>query len=58
MVSKLALHLSHLILSHHGQKEWGAVEEPHTLEVVACIMLIRCSAREPSKPADQAAQRQ
>ena len=31
----LALHLEHLILSHHGQREWGAVEEPHTLEAIA-----------------------
>ncbi len=42
---KLALHLSHLILSHHGQKEWGAVEEPHTIEAVALHYADLLSAR-------------
>ncbi len=42
---KLALHLAHLILSHHGQKEWGAVEEPHTLEAVALHYADLLSAR-------------
>ncbi len=42
---KLALHLSHLILSHHGQKEWGAAEEPHTLEAVALHYADLLSAR-------------
>lgn len=42
---RLALHLRHLILSHHGQKEWGAVEEPHTLEAVALHHADLMSAR-------------
>jgi len=42
---KLALHLSHMILSHHGLKEWGAVEEPHTLEAVALHYADLLSAR-------------
>ncbi len=42
---RLDLHLRHLILSHHGQKEWGAVEEPHTLEAVALHHADLMSAR-------------
>ncbi len=41
----LALHLEHLILSHHGQKEWGAVEEPHSVEAVALHYADLMSAR-------------
>lgn len=43
--TRLALHLKHLILSHHGHKEWGAVEEPHTLEAVALHHADLMSAR-------------
>ncbi len=32
---ELALHLRHLILSHHGLPEYGAVREPHTAEAFA-----------------------
>lgn len=31
---EIALQLSHLILSHHGQKEFGAIVLPQTLEAV------------------------
>lgn len=41
----LAVHLDHLILSHHGHKEWGAVEEPRTLEAVALHHADLISAR-------------
>ncbi len=41
----LALHLEHLILSHHGQRDWGAVEEPHTLEAIALHQADLLSAR-------------
>ena len=41
----LALHLDHLILSHHGQREWGAVEEPRTIEAVALHHADLMSAR-------------
>jgi 3'-5' exoribonuclease len=43
--TQIALHLKHLILSHHGHKEWGAVEEPHTLEAVALHHADLMSAR-------------
>lgn len=42
---KLALHLDHLILSHHGKREWGAVEEPRTIEAVALHHADLISAR-------------
>ena len=42
---ELALHLEHLILSHHGQREWGAVEEPHTIEAIALHQADLLSAR-------------
>lgn len=31
----LALRLRHMILSHHGRAEWGAVQPPRTLEAAA-----------------------
>lgn len=40
-----ALHLEHLMLSHHGQREWGAVEEPHTIEAIALHQADLLSAR-------------
>jgi len=43
--ANLALHLEHLILSHHGQREWGAVEEPRTVEAVALHHADLISAR-------------
>jgi 3'-5' exoribonuclease len=43
--SQTALHMEHLILSHHGQKEWGAVEEPRTLEAIALHHADLLSAR-------------
>lgn len=43
--AELALHLEHLILSHHGQREWGAVEEPRTVEAVALHHADLISAR-------------
>jgi len=42
---ELSLHLEHLILSHHGQREWGAVEEPKTLEAIALHHADLLSAR-------------
>ncbi len=42
---ELALHLDHLILSHHGQREWGAVEEPKTVEAVVLHYADLLSAR-------------
>jgi 3'-5' exoribonuclease len=38
-------HLEHLILSHHGKKEWGAVIEPQTLEAIALHQADLNSAR-------------
>ncbi|MFQ6016230.1 MAG: 3'-5' exoribonuclease YhaM family protein [Anaerolineae bacterium] len=32
---ELAMRLSHMILSHHGQYEWGAARKPQTLEACA-----------------------
>ena len=29
---EILLQLKHMILSHHGKKEWGAVVEPKTIE--------------------------
>lgn len=42
---KLARQLLHMILSHHGHKEWGAVEEPHTVEAMALHYADLMSAR-------------
>lgn len=42
---ELGLALEHLILSHHGFKEWGAVEEPKTIEAVALHCADLLSAR-------------
>ena len=42
---KLATQLLHMILSHHGLKEWGAVEEPHTVEAMALHYADLMSAR-------------
>lgn len=33
---KMALYMAHLIVSHHGTKEWGSPVEPATIE--ACIL--------------------
>lgn len=41
----LAKQLLHMILSHHGHKEWGAVEEPHTVEATALHYADLMSAR-------------
>lgn len=38
-------HLEHMILSHHGKKEWGAVVEPQTLEAVTLHYADLLSAR-------------
>ena len=40
----LALRLSHMILSHHGETEHGAVREPQTLEASALYLLNKLSA--------------
>lgn len=40
----LALCLSHMILSHHGETERGAVREPQTIEAVALYLLNKLSA--------------
>jgi 3'-5' exoribonuclease len=40
-----ALHLEHLILSHHGQREWGSPVEPQTAEAVALHHADLMSAR-------------
>ena len=39
------LHLEHLILSHHGQKDWGSPVEPHTPEAVVLHQADLASAR-------------
>jgi 3'-5' exoribonuclease len=41
---ELAMRLSHLILSHHGEAEQGAVREPMTLEASALFLLNELSA--------------
>ena len=43
--ARLAKQLLHMILSHHGLKEWGAVEEPHTVEATALHYADLLSAR-------------
>ena len=40
----LALCLTHMILSHHGEAERGAVREPQTLEAIALHLLNKLSA--------------
>jgi len=40
-----ALHLEHLVLSHHGQLEWGSPVEPRTLEAVVLAHADLLSAR-------------
>lgn len=40
-----ALHLEHLVLSHHGQLDWGSPVEPRTLEAVALSQADLMSAR-------------
>lgn len=35
----LLLHLEHMILSHHGEKEWGSPTEPQTLEAITLHFL-------------------
>ncbi len=42
---KVAIVLEHLILSHHGQKEWGAVEEPKIIEAITLHYADLMSAR-------------
>ncbi len=41
---ELALRLSHMILSHHGETEHGAVREPQTMEASALYLLNKLSA--------------
>lgn len=42
---RLSLHLSHIILSHHGQKEWGSPEVPKTMEAFAVFYSDLVSAK-------------
>ena len=39
----LKMKLEHMIISHHGEKEWGSPEVPQTFEAFYCFTLI-CSA--------------
>lgn len=41
----LLLQLEHLILSHHGEKEWGAPVQPQTLEAIALHYLDNLDAK-------------
>ncbi len=41
----LALCLEHMILSHHGREEHGAVREPQTIEAMALYLLSELSAK-------------
>jgi len=41
----LLLHLEHLILSHHGEKQWGAAADPQTLEAIALHYLDNLDAK-------------
>lgn len=41
----LLLHLEHLVLSHHGEKQWGAPVEPQTLEAIALHYLDNLDAK-------------
>jgi 3'-5' exoribonuclease len=45
MAEERALRLSHLILSHHGQSEYGAVTAPQTLEAVLLHYLDNLEAK-------------
>lgn len=42
---KTALAVEHMLISHHGLKEWGALEEPMTVEAVALSQADLASAR-------------
>ena len=42
---KLQLELNHMILSHHGQKEWGSPEVPRTFAAFALFHADLVSAR-------------
>lgn len=42
---KLSLCLEHMIVSHHGIREWGALEEPSTMEAIALSQADLASAR-------------
>jgi len=41
----LLLHLEHLVLSHHGQKEWGSPVVPQTAEAIALSFLDNLDAK-------------
>ncbi|MEW6624377.1 MAG: HD domain-containing protein [Bacillota bacterium] len=41
----LSIMLEHIILSHHGIREWGAVEEPKTIEAITIHYADLMSAR-------------
>ncbi|MBE0617556.1 MAG: HD domain-containing protein [Proteobacteria bacterium] len=41
----LLLQLEHLLLSHHGEKEWGAPVQPQTLEAIALHYLDNLDAK-------------
>lgn len=45
MDEELEIQLEHLILSHHGRREWGAVEEPKTVEAISLHYADLLSAR-------------
>jgi 3'-5' exoribonuclease len=39
------LHLEHLLLSHHGRREWGAAQEPKTAEAILLHYADDCDAK-------------
>ncbi len=41
----LGQELQHMIISHHGQKEWGSAEEPKTINAVALHLADLASSR-------------
>ncbi|HSH69987.1 MAG TPA: HD domain-containing protein [Deferrisomatales bacterium] len=43
--AELLLHLEHLVLSHHGQKEWGSPVLPQTLEAITLSFLDNLDAK-------------
>ena len=43
--ANLKLALDHMLLSHHGQKEWGSPEVPKTAEAFALFHADLLSAR-------------
>ena len=43
--SELLQHLEHLVLSHHGQKEWGSPVLPQTLEAITLSFLDNLDAK-------------